>query len=236
MKNNGRSLFGKISLFTILLGVPIFFLLFFSSGDQNFHSPDYYGPKSPVIKNGKETGDSTYFTIPDFEMTLLDGRIMKPSDFDGKIIIATITGKSCPQDCEVQPESISKILMKEFKENKNYRDVVILSELVSYDSEEKALAEDLNNYYNTPEIEKHWHFFTCDVNEFYDFVPYPNKENMYRANISGARNGKAYYNIGVLIDKKKHVRGIFNLKKSDGVRSLLDGVKLLKKEEDYAKN
>lgn len=236
MSKPKRKLVNKILLFVMIGLVPGLFLYIFSKGKQEFTTLDYLGPEEIVVDS--ETGEksSQKFAIKDFEMRMWDGSTKYLTDFKNKIIVALVIGKSCPDDCEIHNEGYERVLLKGIKGN-GFKDVVVLVEYVDYDSDVKPSMENIHDYYSEDTyLQDQVYFFQCDTNKLFDFKPAKDAPNVLRERMSGMRNGKAYYQFGVLIDKKGHPRMLHLTNGSKGIRDILNGIKVLFKEEAYEKD
>jgi len=230
MAEKKRNVLNKIVLFTLIGLVPGLFLYIFSKGKQEFHVPGYFGL---TIDNN---GDTVYHTIPNFSFTTLHGETQTLNDYKDKIVIAIVLGSSCPDDCEIHVDGFAQILMDEIGGNSNYDDVVVMVDFLNYDEREKPTFDLLDPYFKSGHWTDNIVFFQSKLNELYNFKVLPNTPHLLNKTIAGYRNGKAYYNFALVIDKNRKIRGIHNIKSSsDHVRDLVEDIKILKKEEDYAK-
>lgn len=223
-----KKLFNKIALFAALLGIPTGFLFFLSKGTQNFNKAPYYG-----IHQVNEKGDSSYFVLPNFSFSYLNGKKGSLNDFEGKYIITFILGKTCPHDCAFATDNFSKNLNKTFYNNKNYKDVAIIAQLTDYYNPNGELRQEELNDFLQKQQKKGWIFITTNKNGFYDFSPSKKSENMLEVAESKGTRHEAHHQIALVLDKERHVRGIHDLRYEGEMRNLITDIKLLKKEEDY---
>lgn len=227
MATGKRKVVNKILLFALIGLVPGLFLYVFSRGKQVFTTPGYYGALiSPE-------GDTSYHVIPNFTFKTSDNTSGQLSDYNGKIIVAMVLGTSCPEDCEIHVEGFTQILLKELRKS-SYEDVVVMVELVNYDQTNAPSFEDIAPFKEEFKLPDNCIFIQANPNKLFDWKVLPNTPNLLKKSIPGARNGKAYYNFALLIDKKRNIRGIHNIgSSSEHIRDLLDDIKILKKAEDY---
>ncbi len=231
MAEKKRTLGNKILLFVLIGLVPGLFLYLFSKGEQHLTPLPYLGPQK-VVEGQK---DPEYFQVPNFEMTMLDGSTKTLDDFKDKYIISFVIGSSCPRDCEMQNDGFEQLLIKEFRNNSHYKDVAILVEYIDYNSSEKPDFKTLHTYYSEDNNIDNVHYFQCKTNEFFNYSAKEGEPNMLNYRMAGVRSGSAYFKAIVLLDKDRHPRMIQLTDGSYGFRRIKDGLKVLKKEEDYAK-
>ncbi len=229
MAEKKRSIGNKILLFVLIGLVPGLFLYLFSKSEQHLTPLPHLGPETTV------DGKTQHFQVPNFEMTMSDGSVKTLDDFKDKYIIAFVIGSTCPRDCEMQNDGFEQLLIKEFRNNSHYEDVAILVEYINYDSETKPDFSTLHSYYSKDNNIDNVHYFQCETNEFFNYSAKEGEPNMLNYRMAGVRSGSAYYKAIVLLDKDRHPRMVRLMDGSYGFRRIKDGLKVLKKEEDYAK-
>jgi protein SCO1/2 len=82
-----------------MLVLPVFVYLLFVYGlkDVFFETLPYV--KVEELKDGKPTGDSTAYVVPDFYFTNQDGEIITQENLRGNIYVASFFFASCPTVC-----------------------------------------------------------------------------------------------------------------------------------------
>jgi len=182
--------------------------------DASF-TPNWISPNSDEEKQ--------FHKIPDFELINQLGDTITPKTFDDKIYITDFFFTSCPGICLKMTGNMLK-LQKEFKED---ADVLLLSHSVtpSIDSVSvlKAYAEK-NGF-----IDSKWHLVTGDKMEIYEL----GRKQYFVENDLGIPkeiNDFLHTENFLLIDKNKHIRGIYNGLNRASIAQLIIDVKTLKKE------
>ena len=165
----------------------------------------------------------TFHKIPDFKLVNQLGDTVTQKTFEGKIYITDFFFTSCPGICLKMTGNMSK-LQKEFKDDP---DILLLSHSVtpSIDSVQvlKSYA-DKNGVIATK-----WHLVTGDKQEIYDL----GRTQYFVENDLGIPkdiNDFLHTENFLLIDKNKHIRGIYNGLNSASVAQLIIDVKALKLE------
>ncbi|MCF0054608.1 SCO family protein [Dyadobacter sp. CY356] len=184
----------------------------------------YYGEPDVIKKvvDGKETEQSVYPTIPDFSFINEDKEVVTDKDFKGKVYVADFFFVTCPTICPVMKKNMLTVY-KEYKDNRN---VKILSHTIDpeHDTPEilKKYATDLGV------TGKMWQFVTGDKEKIYDIGQ---KHYMVSALEDSSQAG-GYIHSGafVLVDKDRHIRGMYDGTTKDGTEKLIKDLAVLLKE------
>lgn len=198
-------------------------LIVLSSGCETKKLP-FYGEPEVVKKvvDGKETEQTVYPTIPDFSFINEDKEVVTEKDFKGKVYVADFFFVTCPTICPV----MKKNMLTVYKEYKNNPDVKILSHTIDpeHDTPEilKKYATDLGV------TGKMWQFVTGDKEKIYDIGQ---KHYMVSALEDSSQAG-GYIHSGafVLVDKDRHIRGMYDGTTEDGTAKLIKDLAVLLKE------
>ncbi|GLU54424.1 SCO family protein [Dyadobacter frigoris] len=198
-------------------------LIVLSSGCETKKLP-FYGEPEVVKKvvDGKETEQTVYPTIPDFSFINEDKEMVTDKDFKGKVYVADFFFVTCPTICPV----MKKNMLTVYKEYKDNPDVKILSHTIDpeHDTPEilKKYATDLGV------TGKMWQFVTGDKEKIYDIGQ---KHYMVSALEDSSQAG-GYIHSGafVLIDKDRHIRGMYDGTTTDGTAKLIKDLATLLKE------
>ena len=184
----------------------------------------YLGEPDIVKKvvNGKETEETVYPTIPDFSFTNQDKQTVTQADFKNKVYVADFFFVTCPTICPIMKKNMLTVY-KEFKDNP---DVKILSHTIDPEHDNpdvlKQYAKDLGVTGTT------WQFVTGDREKIYDIGQ---KHYMVSAMEDSSQAG-GYIHSGafVLIDKDRHIRGMYDGTTEEGTAKLKEDLKILLKE------
>jgi len=174
------------------------------------------------IVDGKEVEETVYPVIPDFSFQNQYGETVTAKDFEGKIYVADFFFTTCPTICP----PMKKNLLKLYKTYKDNPEVAILSHTIDpgHDSVEvlKAYAADLGV------TGKMWQFVTGDREKIYEIGQ---KSYLVSAREDSSEAG-GYIHSGhfILIDKNKHIRGMYDGTTDAGTKQLLEDIKVLLEE------
>ena len=225
-------MFTKVKKYTVLfslLGLPALCILFFASADHVFKPLAYFGPQEILNKevNGATIKDTVRFTVPDFSFVNQDNEEITLEKLADKILIVNFFFTSCPTICPKATAQLSRVQRKTI----DFDDVITLSHTVDpkRDTPEvlKKYAED--HFVDT----KRWMFLTGEKSKLYDMA-----FNGYYLNAGedfNAPGGFFHSDVVVLIDKDRHIRGIYQGTDTDEVDRLIEEVSVLKKFELIAK-
>ncbi len=189
--------------------------LFVLAGCQSTDKLPILGERQAVTKivDGKPVVDSIYRTIPDFRFTSQYGDTVSAKTLDGKIYVADFFFTTCPTICPKMKVQLKRVYEK-FKGNS---DVMLLSHTIDPNHDTvpvlKEFAEGLGV------TGKQWLFVTGDREKIYDIG-----EKFYMVTAqadSSAPGGVVHSGAFVLVDKEKHVRGIYDGTTEEGVDRLM---------------
>ena len=204
-----------------LKGFLIFLVLI--SGCESKKLP-YYGEQEVIKKvvDGKEVEQTIYPVIPDFSFINEDGEVVTEKDFKNKVYVADFFFVTCPTICPVMKKNMLKVY-NEYKEN----------------PEVKILSHTIDPEHDTPEVLKKyatdlgvsgkmWQFVTGDKEKIYDIGQ---KHYMVSALEDSSQAG-GYIHSGafVLIDKDRHIRGMYDGTTEEGTAKLIQDLAVLLKE------
>lgn len=199
-------LYAKLLLLFVLVGSCI-------------HKPEAL----PVLGKPEISGkDTIYPTINDFTFTNQDNHKISLKDLDGKIYIADFIFLSCPSICPKMTKEIHKVY-DAYEQNPNIR-------FVSYTIDpEHDTVERLKAYSNKLGVDSEkWFFLTGNKDSIYDLA-----ENSYFSIAYADKKapGGFVHSAGVLlIDKNKHIRGIYDVSQQKESDRLMNDVVILLKE------
>lgn len=215
-----------------LISVNIIFLIFLlsckKSKKDNFTSRvdslPYYNEASftPNWIDAESKKLNTFHKIPDFKLTNQEGDVITQKTFENKIYVTDFFFTTCPGICPMMTKNM--IMVQEAFVSDD--DVLMLSHSVtpSVDS-----VPQLKKYAIEKNIGKNWHLVTGDKKVIYDLGRefYFVEENLGEP--KGIDDFLHTENF-ILIDKNKHIRGIYNGLNKNSVKQLIADIKTLKKE------
>jgi protein SCO1/2 len=195
----------------------IVFVFLVVLGCQQEKKLPFLGPKE-VLKQG----DTLYHKIPDFKFLNQDSLWVSQKDMAGKIYVADFFFTTCPTICPKMKTQLLRIYDK-FAEDDRVR---ILSHTIDpeYDGVRvlKEYAKKLN--INSPR----WNLVTGKKSDIYRLG-----EKSYMVTAQEDANeegGFVHSGAFILVDKNRHVRGIYDGTKEEDVNHLIEDMTLLLKE------
>lgn len=206
-----------------------FFVLFvvlglMTSCDGGSKKLPILGERDWVTKkvDGKEVVDTIYNTIPLFSFTNQYGDTVTEKIVEGKIYVTDFFFTSCPTICPVMKRQMLKVY-KEFKDNP---DVMILSHTIDPEHDTPKV---LNTFAKDLGIEgKQWQFLTGPKEKIYEIGQ---KSYLSAAQEDKtAEGGFLHSGAFILIDKDKHIRGMYDGTTEEGTQKLMQGIKSLLEE------
>jgi protein SCO1/2 len=203
--------------------IPILFLAATFTSCQDKKLP-YIGEPDVVKKTveGKEVEETIYPTIPDFSFQNQNGETITGKSFDGKIYVADFFFTTCPTICP----PMKKNLLKVYKTYQNNPQVGILSHTIDPEHDSVAV---LKKYANDLGVKGNmWQFVTGDRDKIYEIGE---KHYMVSAREDSTEAG-GYIHSGhfILIDKNKHIRGMYDGTTDEGTEQLIADIEVLLKE------
>lgn len=205
---------------------PVMVLLMGLTGCSETDKLPILGEREVISKqiDGKTVTDSVYHTIPDFKFVSQDGDTVTAATVKDKIYVADFFFTSCPTICPKMKTQLKRVYER-FQTNPN---VLLLSHTIDpvHDSVAalKAFAQELGV------TGKNWLFVTGDRDKIYDIG-----QNSYMVTAkedASAPGGVVHSGAFILVDKDRHIRGIYDGTTVDGVDKLMaDMDKLLAEKE-----
>lgn len=186
----------------------------------------YIGEPEVVKKvvDGKDVEEKEYPVIPAFQFTNQDGKPVTQRDFDGKIYVVDFFFVTCPTICPIMKRNMLTVYVA----YKTSPDVRILSHTIDPDHDTPAV---LKNYANELNVTgTMWQFVTGNREQIYDIG-----ENHYLVTAkkdSTAPGGYIHSGAFVLIDKEKHIRGMYDGTTTEGTTKLIADIERLREEYD----
>ncbi|MBK8519301.1 MAG: SCO family protein [Saprospiraceae bacterium] len=167
---------------------------------------------------------ATFHSIRKFSLTDQEGQSFSEKDLDGKICVADFFFTSCPGICPKMAVSMAD-LQDEFI---NDSDVLLISHSVMPEKDSvpvlKKYADEKNVQYGK------WKLLTGSVGEIYDL----GRKYYYVEEDLGVNSDSSIFlhtENFVLIDKQRHIRGIYNSLDPNNMISLKNDIKELRKED-----
>lgn len=206
----------KLIILLFLLTFPSALYVILSTGKTNFIHLPYFGERE-LAANGKDT---IYHTIPPFKFVNQDGDTITDKMYAGKIYVADYFFTTCKSIC---PKMTTELLRVQEKFGYTKETVKILSHTVDPEHDSVPV---LKAYAKMVHADtKMWNFVTGDKKHLYDLA-----RNGYLLNAlegDGGPDDFIHSELFVLVDKEKHIRGIYDGTNITQVNDLLDDLKVL---------
>ncbi|WCO00647.1 SCO family protein [Psychroserpens ponticola] len=161
--------------------------------------------------------------IPSFNLINQLGEEVTEKTFKDKIYIADFFFTTCPGICPKMTANMM-VLQEEFINN---NDILLLSHSVTPETDSVSI---LKHYAETKGIiDRKWHLVTGDRKQIYDLgrQAYFAEEDL---GVNKTEDDFLHTENFVLIDKNRHIRGIYNGLNKTSVQQLIADVKTLQKE------
>lgn len=221
MKKKGTIL--VILLF--ILTFPSVLYVILATGKTNFIHLPYVGERE-VAANGKDT---IYHSVKPFSFVNQDGKIITDKDYEGKIYIADYFFTTCQTIC---PKMATELLRVQDKFEYTKGMVQILSHTVNPENDSVPVLKAYSDMIHADN--SMWNFVTGDKKELYDMARDSYLVNAMKGD--GGPDDFIHSELFVLVDKEKHIRGIYDGTDIKAVNDLLDDIKVLIAEYEIKKD
>ncbi len=164
--------------------------------------------------------EQTFHKIPNFELVNQLGDTISQKTFDDKIYIADFFFTSCPGICLKMTGNMTKV-QEAFKEEP---DVLLLSHSVTPSIDSVSVLKDYAEDHGV--IDNKWHLVTGDKTKIYNL----GRNQYFVENDFGVPkdiNDFLHTENFLLVDKNKHIRGIYNGLNRASIAQLIIDVKTL---------
>jgi len=196
-------------------------IIFLSCKEKNQVLPYYDTPDfTPKweIKN-----KSSFHTIRPFNLISQENKIFTEKDIEGKICVADFFFTTCPGICPKMTKSMSDIQKEFINDDK----VLLLSHSVTPEKDSVSI---LKKYALEKNVNfKRWKLLTGNKNEIYDL----GRKYYFVEEDEGIKKGNDVFlhtENFILIDKQRHIRGIYNGLDPNSINNLINDIKILKLE------
>ncbi|QJD80073.1 SCO family protein [Spirosoma rhododendri] len=173
------------------------------------------GQKELVTRtvDGKTVTDSVAHQIPDFAFVDQYGDTVTAKTVAGKIYVADFFFTSCPTICPKMKVQLKRV----FEKYKGNSDVLLLSHSIDPKHDSVAVLKKFAD--NLGIAGKQWLFLTGDRDKIYDIG-----QNSYMVTAqedSSVPGGVVHSGAFILVDKDRHIRGIYDGTTEAGVDKLM---------------
>lgn len=199
-------------------------LLIFGCHSESDRLP-ILGERQAIRKtvNGKEIIDSVYHQIPDFSFVSQYGDTITAKTLDGKVYIADFFFTTCPTICPKMKTQMKRVY-DHFKGN---AEVMILSHTIDPTHDSVAVLREFAEGLGVKD--RQWLFVTGDKDKIYEIGQ--DSYMVTAAEDKTAPGGVVHSGAFILVDKAKHVRGVYDGTTESGVDKLMKDIDTLLKEK-----
>ncbi len=179
-----------------------------------------YGERETAAKtvDGKEVTDTIYHTIPDFSMVNQYGDSVTNKSLDGKIYVADFFFTTCPSICPIMHRNMLTV----YNEFKNTPDVNIISFTIDPKHDSVAV---LKTYADKLGIAGNsWLLLQGQKEQTYQL----SKSFLVTTPKEDTKEKYIHDGYFILVDKQKHVRGMYDGTDPKQVEKLVVDIKTLK--------
>ena len=199
-------------------------LLAWSCSDSSKKLP-YLGQKSVEtrVESGKSITDSVYHTIPDFSFINQDSVVFTQKDVEGKIYVADFFFTTCPTICPKMKTQMLRVFEK-YKDNPHF---MILSHTIDPRHDTPSVLKEFGK--NLGLDPKKWQMVTGDKMKIYELGQ---KSYMVTATDDPTQPGGIVHSGAfILVDKDRHIRGIYDGTVPEKVDNLIKDIEVLLTEQ-----
>ncbi len=163
-----------------------------------------YGDRKVEMKtiDGKPVADTIYQTVPDFEFTNQEGKLINQDIVKDKIYIADFFFVTCPTICP----RMKKNLLKVYETFKDNPEIMLLSHTIDPEHDSVSVLHDFASRLGADS--KQWEFLTGNREKIYELA----EHGYYATALADSTEPGGYVHSGglILVDKKRRVRGIYD--------------------------
>ena len=207
--------------FALIIAIIIFIPTLLGScgkSDGDSDTLPIMGQEQFVVKriDGKTVTDTIHPTIPDFAFVSQYGDTVTAKTLNNKIYVADFFFTTCPTICPKMKVQLKRVYEK-FKGNPN---LMLLSHTIDPDHDSVAVLREFAK--NLGVTGRQWLFVTGNREKIYDIA-----QNNYLVTAqadSTAPGGAVHSGAFILVDKKKHIRGIYDGTTETGVDKLMTDI------------
>lgn len=206
----------KILAPALVILFPVIFWLVLVRGHNNFRRLPVIGPFEIGVN-----GDTVNHTIPHFELTNQEGKIISDKSTEGNIYVANFFFSTCKTVCPKMNEQVHRV-QEAFKDIK---DIHILTFTVDPENDNVAALAEYAKKMKADNSK--WWFLTGPKDSIYQLA---REGFLVPASLGETANDFFHSQDLILIDKEKRMRGVYDGTVPAEVDTLIDEIKVLMKE------
>lgn len=200
--------------FFVQAGLALTVALYLTACSNSSDRLPILGERDVVTKvvDGKTVTDSIYHAIPAFQFTNQDNQPVTNHTLDGKIYVADFFFTSCPTICPKMKTQLKRV----YDKYKGNPDVMLLSHTIDPQHDTPAVLKEFADGLGV--TGNQWQFVTGDKEKLFA----TGKNYMVVATEDKAEPGGLLHSGHfVLVDKDKHVRGMYDGTTEEGANKLM---------------
>lgn len=205
-----------LGILFLLIGLPVLWVMVNKTGQ-------HYAKKLPYFFERElgPNGDTIYHTIEDFKLVNQFGDTVTLETYKGKILLVSFFFASCETVCPAMNGYINTHIYNEYRKDTN---VVFLSFTVDPANDSPSV---LKHYADNLGVGRNWQFLTGPKQIIYDLA----LESFKIPGAADAKHQNLFHSSQiVLVDKERHVRGVFETGGQNEKSNTNDAVKALQYE------
>ncbi len=170
-----------------------------------------------------QQGDTLYHAIGNYQLVNQDGKQVTPETFEGKLYVADFFFTSCPTICPTMKTQMLRV----YERFKDTPEVAILSHSIDPKHDSVAVLKEYASQLGIEDNAK-WHFVTGDQSEIYrlgqqDYMVTAGEDQ-------NAPGGFIHSGAFILVDRQKHIRGVYDGTIAEDVDKLMEDIEVLLEE------
>jgi protein SCO1/2 len=199
---------------TGLLVVPVAIFYMLNAGSQNFKKLGYLGER--ISPDGIGIKDTIYYTVPDFSGIDQSGDTLNSNDLTNNVFVANFFFASCKDVCPSMNRRLQKKVYDRFKE---FAEVKFVSFTVDPTNDSTQVLLAYSKRFNAdPKI---WHFVNAGNEGVFEI----GQGMLLPVSIEDKTIDHSQQLI--LIDKAKHIRGVYDSGSDIDLKHLDEDIKVL---------
>jgi protein SCO1 len=216
----------KFIVLGLLLGTVPIGLLFFKQFKNHYTTLPYYGHHEV-----NAPGDTTYFQVPEWSFIDQDGLAVSSATTKDRILVVDFFFTTCKSICPVMTTRMAGLQVNLPLHDEAYADVLFLSHTVDPEHDTPAVLKEYarENHADTAR----WKFLWGDAATTYRL----GNTGYLVTTLEDTANAEQFVHSRnfVLVDKRRHIRGMYDGTTSLGIKDLVQDIKLLIGEEKKRK-
>jgi len=213
----------NINYYWFLIIIPLVFAMWFlknKTEQKPLRTLPFFGKKRIEQKN-----DTTYHTIKPFMFVNQFNEKVTEKTIENKIYVTDFFFTTCQSICPIMSNQLERV----YNEFKTRDDFLILSHTVAPEEDSVPVLMEYAKFHGVND--KKWLFLTGEKKHLYDMARTAYLVNNDTGN--GYEDDFVHTQNFALIDKEKHIRGMYDGTDSLDVNRLIIDIKLLIEEYDY---